>query len=75
MSDKTPLNDVVFALTKAYLMYEDCKLVPLEPTDEMLEAGIKAFQHNYNSDDAKSDWRAFYKACIEEFQSVIEVKE
>jgi len=38
--------------------------VPLEPTDDMIQAGIQAFQHAYQSADPHADWKAFYRACI-----------
>ena len=40
------------------------KLVPEEPTEEMVDAGVKAFQQNYNSEDVCEDWRCCYKAML-----------
>jgi hypothetical protein len=38
--------------------------VPVEPSDEMLKAGVRAFQSSYSSDDSLADWRWAYKATI-----------
>ena len=35
-----------------------------DPTDDMLKAGVDAFQHAYTSEDTLADWRAAYKANI-----------
>ena len=39
-------------------------LVPVEPTPEMLKAGVTAFQHAYSEADILSDWRACFKAML-----------
>lgn len=39
-------------------------MVPREPTEEMLRAGVNAFQHAYSSADVLQDWRACYKAML-----------
>ena len=40
------------------------QLVPEKPTPEMVDAGVKAFQQNYNSEDVCEDWRCCYKAML-----------
>ena len=40
------------------------QLVPEKPTPEMVAAGVKAFQQNYNSEDVCEDWRCCYKAML-----------
>lgn len=40
------------------------KTVPKEPTEEMLKAGARAFQHAYNELDTLADWRAAYQAML-----------
>ena len=30
----------------------------------MVDAGVKAFQHNYNCEDVHEDWRCCYKAML-----------
>lgn len=40
------------------------KLVPMEPSREMLISGVHAFQHAYSSLDALRDWQACYKAML-----------
>jgi hypothetical protein len=40
------------------------KLVPVEPTPEMLKAGINAFQRSYSEADILSDWRECFKAML-----------
>lgn len=37
-------------------------LVPVEPSEEMLRAGVRAFQKTYISTDTLADWRACFKA-------------
>ena len=45
------------------------KEVPLEPTDAMIQAGVKAFQHaRYQEADPLADWRDFYRACIKAYE-------
>lgn len=36
-----------------------------EPTDDMLRAGVRAFQHSYSSADLLADWRANFIAAID----------
>jgi hypothetical protein len=43
---------------------EEWVRVPVEPSDEMLKAGVRAFQSSYSSDDSLADWREAYKATI-----------
>jgi hypothetical protein len=38
-------------------------LVAREPTDDMLRAGVRAFQHGHRENDSLADWRAFYVAA------------
>jgi hypothetical protein len=40
--------------------------VPVEPTDSMVDAAIKTFQHakHYLDDDGKTDWRAALRAAL-----------
>jgi len=40
------------------------KLVPEDPPHDMIDAGVKAFQQNYNCEDVHEDWRWCYKAMI-----------
>ena len=41
------------------------KLVPEEPTSEMVDAGVKAYQQNYNCENMHEDWRCCYKAMTD----------
>jgi hypothetical protein len=40
------------------------RIVPEEPTEEMLKKGVHAFQHSYASEDTLADWRANYRAML-----------
>ena len=40
------------------------KLVPIEPDDDLLRRGVRAFQHGYHGDDSLADWRAFYREVL-----------
>ena len=40
------------------------RIVPVEPTEEMLKKGVHAFQHSYASEDTLADWRANYRAML-----------
>ena len=53
------LDDLLSVLAKA-----GWQLVPIEPTEEMLKEGVRAFQRAYNSEDTLNDWRTCYKAML-----------
>jgi len=52
------------SLAAAAIVPDEYALVPKEPTDEMLRAGVKAFQHTWYNEDTLADWREAYKAQI-----------
>ena len=47
---------------------DDDVLVPAEPTDDMLRAGVDAYQHSWANNDDLADWRAAYKAMVKAAQ-------